>query len=81
MLARGSAIHFGGMSDPFGTGTEALASTRAMLRTLADHRHATVISTKALVDPDDELLEDLRRGRFLVQYSFSTLVRQARSPP
>lgn len=73
MLARGAAIHFGGMSDPFGRRAEVTEAAADMIQSLADHRHPTVISTKGLAEPSDSLMDDLRRGRFLVQFSFSTI--------
>jgi DNA repair photolyase len=73
MLARGAAIHFGGMSDPFGPRAEIRETTQGMITALADHAHATVISTKGLDDAEDGVIDDLQRGRFMVQFSFSTL--------
>jgi DNA repair photolyase len=73
LLASGAAIHFGGMSDPFGRRPEVRNATMETIGILADHAHPTVISTKGLDAPTDALLEDLRRGSFLVQFSFSTL--------
>lgn len=73
MLSRGAAIHFGGMSDPFGPRPEIREATMQMIAVLADHAHATVISTKGLGDVHDGVIENLRRGKFLVQFSFCTL--------
>jgi hypothetical protein len=72
MLDEGIPIHFGGMADPFGRAQETQAVTRELLGALADYRQATVISTKGLTR-NTEHYETLRRGRFVVQFSFSTL--------
>lgn len=72
MLSAGVPIHFGGMSDPFMPAEEEQRVSLAFLQILAEHKYPTIISTKGDLLARDEYLEVLRRGRFAVQFSFSS---------
>lgn len=72
MLKARIPIHFGGMSDPFMPMEREQGITLALLRVLAEHKYPTIISTKGNLVEHEEYLEVLRRGRFAVQFSFST---------
>ncbi len=73
MLGAGVPIHFGGMADPFGRSGDRRTVTRRLLTALADHKQPTVISTKGLAEDVGRYVDVLQRGRFAVQFSFSTL--------
>lgn len=72
LLRRRTPVHFGGMADPFGPNPSSRRVAADLLSALADHSYPTVISTKAAEAADDEFLDTLRRGRCVVQFSFST---------
>ncbi len=71
LVARRQPIHLGGMSDPFPPLEEDLKITLRLLRILADNYYPTVISTKSSLVAQQEYLEVLSRGDFVVQLSFS----------
>jgi hypothetical protein len=73
MLGAGVPLHFGGMADPFGRSPDRRSVTLRLLNALADHDQPTVISTKGLGAGVGPYADALRRGRFVVQFSFSTL--------
>jgi DNA repair photolyase len=72
-LSRRQPIHLGGMSDPFPPIESSLGIARRILRVLADHKYPTVISTKSALVAQDDYLELLSEGRFMVQFSISSL--------
>jgi DNA repair photolyase len=72
-LRHGQPIHLGGMSDPFPPIERRLGIAKRLLRVLAAHKYPTVISTKNSLVADDDYLELLSDGRFIVQFSISSL--------
>src|SRR4051794_27220367 len=48
MLGEGIPVHFGGMSDPFGSDPGKRAVALGLLSALADHRYPAVVSTKGI---------------------------------
>jgi len=73
LLARRQPLHLGGMSDPFPPVERHARTTLEVLRVLAERRYPTIISTKSNLFAEDEYLEVLQRGVFLVQVSVSSL--------
>jgi len=73
MLGHRQPIHFGGMSDPFPRAEAQYRVTLDILKTLAADRYPTVISTKGTLFATDEYLDVLKRGRFVVQVSVTSL--------
>jgi DNA repair photolyase len=72
-LGHGQPIHFGGMSDPFPPIERKLGIAKQLLRVLATYKYPTVISTKNSLVAEDDYLELLSDGRFMVQFSISSL--------
>lgn len=72
MLSTRVPIHFGGMSDPFMPMERLQRVSLAFLQVLAEHQYPTIISTKGVLVERDEYVEVLQRGRFAVQFSFSS---------
>jgi DNA repair photolyase len=73
LLSHGQPIHFGGMSDPFSALEAKYRASLAALRVLADNQHPTVISTKSDMLMEEPYLAELKRGRFIVQVSLSSM--------
>lgn len=73
LLAYRQPIHFGGMSDPFSALERRHGASLAALRVLAEHKHPTIISTKSDMLAENNYLEVLKRGRFIVQVSLSSM--------
>ena len=72
MLNAQVPIHFGGMSDPFMPMELEQRVSLALLQVLAEHQYPVIISTKGNLVERDEYVEVLQRGRFVVQFSFSS---------
>lgn len=73
LLANRQPIHFGGMSDPFSALERRHGASLEVLRVLAEHRHPTIISTKSDMLAEDQYLDVLKRGLFIVQISLSSM--------
>jgi len=72
-LAHRQPIHFGGMSDPFPPIERVQRVSLRYLEILSSHAYPTIISTKSDLISDDAYLRLITRGRFLVQFSASSL--------
>src|SRR5580765_6693916 len=73
LLAHRQPIHFGGMSDPFSALERRHGASLEALRVLAEHKYPTIISTKSDMVAEDQYLDVLKRGRFIVQVSLSSM--------
>lgn len=73
LIASGQPIHFGGMSDPFSAFERRHGASLSALKVLAEHRHPTIISTKSDMLSEDKYLQVLKKGRFIVQVSLSSM--------
>lgn len=73
MLVARIPLHFGGMSDPFTPIEATRGVTLSLLRILADRNYPVILSTKGTLATKDQYLAVLKRGKFAVQYSFSSL--------
>lgn len=72
-LAKRQPIHFGGMSDPFSALERRHRASLAAMKVLAKHQYPTVISTKSDMLAEDEYLQVLKQGLFIVQVSLSSM--------
>jgi DNA repair photolyase len=73
MLAAGQPVHWGGMSDPFMPRERETRASLGLLAVLADHGHPTIISSKGTLMTEGPYLQHLVRGRFMVQFSISSM--------
>jgi hypothetical protein len=73
MLQKRIPLHFGGMSDPFMPTEEKSRVTLGLLAVLAEQNYPTLISTKGVLAATETYLDVLTRGRFAIQFSFSSL--------
>jgi DNA repair photolyase len=72
-LKRQTPLHFGGMSDPF-MPYEAISKTSlSVLDILSQFKYPTIISTKGKILREDNYIDKLSKGKFVIQVSFSTL--------
>lgn len=73
LLAHGQPVHFGGMTDPFSPLEARHGASLELLKVLADNGHPTVISTKSDTLGQDTYLNILKRGKFVIQVSLSSM--------
>src|ERR1700689_501248 len=73
LIRAGQPIHYGGMSDPFMPLEVTHGQTLEILRILSNFRHPTVLSTKGTLLVRPEYLQQIKRGKFIVQISLTTL--------
>ena len=73
MLAARVPLHFGGMSDPFMPLEKKRGVTLGLLGILAEQNYPVILSTKGTLASTEPYLSILELGKFVVQYSFSSL--------
>lgn len=72
-LKRKVPIHFGGMSDPFMPYESLKKKTFETLTVLSHFQYPTIISTKGNLLFEQNYIDLISKGKFVIQVSFSTL--------